>query len=122
MAKFGFFRPSEALSELAIVGGAIFTETPAGDDWTQKAVADTAQGHRSIELSWHGLGTPVAVDVPGSESGTGKHEMFAVFRIADGAEVTVDGRRLPGATVKRAFLNGLAQLAGLALSETWVEE
>ncbi|MCX8453593.1 LysR family transcriptional regulator [Paenarthrobacter ureafaciens] len=42
-------------------------------------MAETPLGHRSIELSWHGLGAPFAVDVPGPESDTGKHEIFAVF-------------------------------------------
>lgn len=121
VAKFVLFRPSEALPALEIVDGATFEQAQDGDDWTEKAVAGTPQGHRTIDLCWRGLGVPFAVDVPGPESGTGKHEMFAVFRIADGGEVTVDGRRLPGATVKRDFLNGPGQSAGMALSETWVE-
>jgi hypothetical protein len=47
--------------------------------------------------------------------------MFAVFRIATSAEISVDGHRLPGTTVERDFLNGPGQSAGMALSETWVE-
>lgn len=118
VSKFVLFRPSPVMEELEYVGGAGFETVLDGDDWTEMATA----GARSITMTWRGLGEPFAVDVPGPESGTGRHEMFAVFRIAGGAEVTVDGRRLAGATVERDFLNGRGQSAGMAISETWVED
>ncbi|NKX51772.1 NAD-dependent dehydratase, partial [Arthrobacter deserti] len=112
------FRPSPVMGELEYLDGASFETVLEGDDWTETATA----GNRSITMTWRGLGEPFAVDVPGPESGTGLHEMFAVFRIARGGEVAVDGRRLPGSTVERNFLNGRGQSAGMAISETWVED
>lgn len=118
VSKFVLFRPSKVMDDLEYLEGAAFAQSLEGDDWTERATA----GQRSIEMTWRGLSNPFAVDVPAPESGTGAHEMFAVFRIADAGEVAVDGRRLPGATVERDFLNGPGQSAGMALSETWVEQ
>lgn len=118
LSKFVLFRPSEVMGELEYVPEAEFNQILAGNDWTEEATA----GDRSISLTWRGLGDPFAVDVPGPESGTGLHEMFAVFRIAEGGEVSVDGRRLAGTTIERDFLNGRGQSAGMAISETWVEQ
>ncbi|MGP5394893.1 hypothetical protein ACTXOR_01675 [Arthrobacter rhombi] len=118
VSKFVLFRPSEVMEDLEYIGGAEFNQVLEGDDWTEMATS----GDRSITLKWRSLGAPFAVDVPGPESGTGQHEMFAVFRIADGGEVTVDGRQLEGSTIERDFLNGPGQSAGMAISETWVEQ
>lgn len=118
VAKFVLFRPCTHLPALELIDGAVFETARGASDWVETARA----GDRSIELSWTGLGTPFAVDVQAPDSGTGAHEMFSVFRIASSAAVTVDGRRLPGATVERDFLNGPSQSAAMALSETWVRE
>jgi hypothetical protein len=118
LSKFVLFRPSEVMGNLEYVPNAKFSQTLRGNDWTEEAVA----GDRSILLTWRNLGTPFSVDVPGPESGTGLHEMFAVFRIAEAGEVSVDGRRLAGSTIERDFLNGRGQSAGMAISETWVEQ
>lgn len=118
LSKFVLFRPCEVMGELEYVEDAKFNQVLDGNDWIEEATA----GERSISLTWRGLGDPFAVDVPGPESGTGLHEMFAVFRIAAAGEVSVDGRRLPGATIERDFLNGRGQSAGMAISETWVEQ
>ncbi|GAA3677017.1 hypothetical protein GCM10023081_14150 [Arthrobacter ginkgonis] len=118
VAKFLLFRPSPLMDSLEYVDGAAFETVREGDDWTEVATA----GERSVTMTWRGLGDAFAVDVPGPESGTGLHEMFAVFRIAGAGEVSVDGGRLPGATIERDFLNGRGQSAGMAISETWVED
>ena len=118
VSKFVLFRPSPVMDDLEYVDGATFEQILDGNDWTETATA----GGRSVTMTWRNLGDPFAVDVPGPESGTGLHEMFAVFRIAGGGEVSVDGRRLPGATIERDFLNGRGQSAGMAISETWVED
>ncbi|MDJ0358437.1 hypothetical protein [Paenarthrobacter sp. PH39-S1] len=122
VAKFVLFRPSTALEDVKMVAEAVFSQHLAGSDWTETADAISDGVQHTIELRWEGLGEAFAVDVPAPESGTGLHEMFAVFRIADGASVTVDGARLPGTTVERPFLNGAGQSAGMAISETWVEQ
>lgn len=118
VSKFVLFRPSEVMEDLEYIEGAEFDQILEGDDWEEKATT----GDRSISLKWKSLGSPFAVDVPGPESGTGEHEMFAVFRIATGGEVTVDGCKLEGTTIERDFLNGPGQSAGMAISETWVEQ
>lgn len=117
VSKFLLFRPSPVMDDLEYVDGASFETVLDGDDWTELATTDS----RNVAMTWRDLGEPFAVDVPGPESGTGRHEMFAVFRIAGAGEVSVDGRRLPGTTIERDFLNGRGQSAGMAISETWVE-
>ncbi|MCG7205096.1 hypothetical protein [Streptomyces arenae] len=118
--EFVLFRPAEpALEALELVVGAEFTQS--GDGIT--TITEAARtGDRSLALTWEGLGEPFAVDVPATESGTRRHEMFSVFRIATAARVEANGRRLPGATIERDFLNGPGQSAALALSETWVRD
>ncbi|MGW5124871.1 hypothetical protein ACWEQ7_12590 [Streptomyces sp. NPDC004069] len=117
---FVLFRPAKAaLDALDLVTGAEFTQSGDGVTTLTEA-ARTAD--RSLALTWEGLGEPFAVDVPATESGTRRHEMFSVFRVASGARVEADGRRLPGSTVERDFLNGRGQSAALALSETWVRD
>lgn len=118
VSKFVLFRPSQVVGHLQFVGGATFSQQLDGHDWTETAQA----GDRSMAMTWRGLGAPFAVDQPAEQSGTGQHEMFAVFRIAQAGEVSVDGQRLPGATIERDFLNGRGQSAGMAISETWVED
>ncbi|QNQ89201.1 NAD-dependent dehydratase [Corynebacterium poyangense] len=117
VSKFVLFRPCSFMDKLEIISDADFKTIREGDDWIEEAHS----GDRSIRLIWRDLGTPFAVDVPGPESGTGQHEMFSVFRIAQAGEVFLDGERLPGNTVQRDFLNGPGQSAGMAISETWVE-
>ena len=117
--RFVLFRPSRVLDHLEVLEGANFSQHIDGDgSWTESAHVPGAD--RSVVLRWADLGEPFAVDVPPAQSGTGEHEMFSVFRTAGSASVTVDGERLPGSTVERDFLNGPAQSAALALSETWV--
>lgn len=117
LSKFVLFRPCNFMDKLEVVENAEFSMNREGEDWVEHAQA----GDRSLTLTWRDLGTPFAADVPGPESGTGQHEMFSVFRIAQAGEVELDGERLPGATIERDFLNGRGQSAGMAISETWVE-
>lgn len=117
LSKFVLFRPCAFMKDLEVIEDAQFSMKREGNDWVETAQA----GDRSLTLTWRDLDTPFAADVPGPESGTGEHEMFSVFRIAQAAEVELDGQRLPGATIERDFLNGRGQSAGMAISETWVE-
>jgi hypothetical protein len=118
VAKFLLFRPSTVLGDLDYIDSAEFTQHLDGDTWVESAKS----AEHSMSMTWRDLGAPFAVDQPAPQSGTGQHEMFAVFRIAGGGEVVVDGRRLDGSTVLRDFLNGPGQSAGMAISETWVED
>lgn len=118
VARFLLFRPSTVLGDLVYVEDAEFSQHLDGDTWIESVTS----AQHSMSMTWRGLGTPFAVDQPAPKSGTGQHEMFAVFRIAASGEVVVDGRRLEGTTVLRDFLNGPGQSAGMAISETWVED
>lgn len=114
--KFALFRPSAVLDDVEVIDGARFW-TDAGDKvWTESCEV----AGRSVELCWEDLGDSFAVDQPPAESGTGAHEMFSVFRPASAARVIIDGQRLAGETVARAFFGREAQSAAMALSETWV--
>lgn len=118
-SKFALFRPSKVMGDIELVEGAEFYQEVNGDtSWVEACRV----GGRSAEMRWENIGRAFAVDQPPHESGTGKHEMFSVFRPADSASVSVDGRALSGTTVERAFFGGVAQSAALALSETWVRE
>lgn len=115
--NFEVFRRAVALESVVYLEGSRFRRAAEGDRYTESCRG--ADG-REVELAWEGAGAPFAVDVPPARSGTGRHEMFSVFRTAQDASVTVDGRRLPGQPVTRDFFGGRSRSAGLAFSETWV--
>ncbi len=117
--RFPLFRPAgAALDAVELVSGATFAKEGDGASW--QAERASAPGGRSATLRWEQLGAPFAVVVPPEDSATGAHEMLSVFRPAGSAVVELDGRRCAGATVERDFLDGPAQSAALALSETWI--
>ena len=117
LSRFVLFRPCTFMDSLEYVDNAHFEQVRHGNNWSEIAQA----ADRNITLTWNNLGEPFAADVPGPQSGTGEHEMFSVFQIAESASVILDGKRLPGSTIERDFLNGRGQSAGMAISETWVE-
>ncbi len=118
VSKFALFRPTNAFGSLTLHHNAEFSQQIDNHAWVESARDESAQVE--AVLRWEGLQEPFAVHQPAHESGTGKHEMLSVFRPATAASVTVNGTPLPGSTVERDFLNGRAQSAALALSETWV--
>jgi len=77
-------------------------------------------GGKSVELRWSGLGKPYCVDVPPTQSGTGKHQMYSAFAHARSGSIIVDGQALPGKIFDRPFLGGTGRTAFLAFSETWL--
>ena len=118
-AKFVLFRPTDVLDSVALHANAAFDQEIADDAWTESARDESAG--MQVSLRWEKLQESFAVHQPRHESGTGEHVMLSVFRPATSARVTVNGSELPGRTVERDFLNGRAQSAALALSETWVQ-
>lgn len=118
VSNFALFRPVKAFGSLTLHGNAEFSQQIEDNAWAESARDKSAQAE--VIFRWEGLQEPFAVHQPAHESGTGNHEMLSVFRPATAASVTVDGTPLPGSTVERDFLNGRAQSAALALSETWV--
>lgn len=119
VSKFVLFRPTQAFESMTIHGNARFDQHIEDDAWVEAADDQAAQ--TQIVFRWEGLTESFAVHQPANESGTGEHEMLSVFKPATTASVTVNGTALPGSTVERDFLNGRAQSAALALSETWIQ-
>lgn len=74
-----------------------------------------------LRMTWRGLGTPYAVDMPPESGPTKKHRMFSLFVDAEEAAVTVNGRKLKGSVDRRGFAGGTKSSAFLAFSETWIE-
>ncbi|MHB1509175.1 MAG: NAD-dependent dehydratase [Acidimicrobiales bacterium] len=116
--SFAVFRNAVALDSMEYMEGSGFARGSEGNTYIEFGRAIGAGPE--VTLSWENPGVPFAVDVPPAESGTGRHEMFSVFRTADDASIVVDGRRLPGHPVERDFFGARSKSAGLAFSETWV--
>ena len=106
-----------ALDSMEYLEGTTFARGREDDAYTESA---RATGGTEAVLRWERPGAPFRLTVPPAGSGTGRHEMFSVFRTADDASVVVNGRRLPGHPVMRDFFGGRSKSAGLAFSETWV--
>ncbi|MCC7048117.1 MAG: hypothetical protein IT562_15500 [Alphaproteobacteria bacterium] len=79
-------------------------------------------GGRQVDMSWSKLGEPVCVDVPPSQSATGRHQMYSLFVNADSASLKLDGKALPGGVYNRPFFGReTGRTAFLAFSETWLD-
>jgi hypothetical protein len=91
---------------------------------TGDAIKDYAEimsgGGKKVELRWANMGEPYCVDVPAPQSGTGKQQMYSLFRHAEKGSIIVDGKPLPGKVFSRPFLGGTGRTAFLAFSETWL--
>lgn len=81
---------------------------------TVKAGADT------IELKWTGLGKPFCFALPPDKSATGKHYMPSLFIGCQDAQITVNGKKLPGKPIPREIAGHKISTAMLAFSETWI--
>lgn len=88
--------------------GSTYSEIVKGDDI-------------DLRMTWRGLGTPYAVDMPPEGGPTKEHQMYSLFIDAEDAAVTVNGRPLAGKVAERGFAGGTKSSAFLALSETWIK-
>jgi hypothetical protein len=77
-------------------------------------------GDLDVRLTWSGLGPAFCFAMPPERSATGKHHMPSVFVGCTDANVTVNGRRLPGKPVPREVAGHKITTAMLAFSETWI--
>lgn len=77
-------------------------------------------GGQTIELTWSGLGKPFAFALPPDKSATGKHYMPSVFIGCQSAQITIDGKALPGQPVPREIAGHSISTAMLAFCESWV--
>jgi hypothetical protein len=93
------------------------SETLAGFDSHEEIVrADNL----ALSMKWTGLGAPFAVAVEPPQSATGDHRMYSAFREASGASISIDGKPLAGAVVKRPFFGISMSSAFLAFAEIWI--
>jgi hypothetical protein len=79
----------------------------------------TADG-LDLELTWEGLGEPVAANIAPERSSTKKHRMYSVFRPAQSGRIVINGHRLAGRAVPRDFHGRPMTSALLAFSESWI--
>jgi hypothetical protein len=77
-------------------------------------------GGETIELTWSGLGKPFAFALPPDKSATGKHYMPSVFIGCQSAQITINGKALPGKPVPREIAGHAISTAMLAFCESWV--
>jgi len=73
-----------------------------------------------IRMTWRGLGSPYAVDMPPENGPTKVHEMYSLFLDAEDASVTINGRPLKGKVVERDFAGTKKSTAFLAFAESWM--
>ena len=77
-------------------------------------------GDTTVRLTWSGLGKPFCFALPPDKSATGKHSMPSLFVPCRDANITVNGKMLPGKPVPRDMAGHTLTTAMLAFSETWI--
>ncbi|GAA5231868.1 hypothetical protein FOZ76_14930 [Verticiella sediminum] len=117
-SKFAAFKVSPGTA--AVTHLALTRCRSAGDSRSRYQEIITSS-ELEVVMTWEGLGTPYAVDMPAEKGPTGRHEMYSLFLDAEQASVTVNGRALEGKVAYRGFDGGRKRSAFLAFSETWVE-
>ncbi len=92
----------------------------AGGDPASTYTETVKAGAETIELKWTGLGKPFCFALPPDKSATGKHYMPSLFIGCQDAQVTVNGKKLPGKPIPREIAGHKISTAMLAFSETWI--
>ena len=77
-------------------------------------------GDTTVRLTWSGLGAPFCFALPPDKSATGKHSMPSLFVPCQDANITVNGKVLPGRPIPREIAGHTLTTAMLAFSETWI--
>lgn len=92
----------------------------AGGDPASTYTETVKAGAETIELKWTGLGKPFCFALPPDKSATGKHYMPSLFIGCQDAQITVNGKKLPGKPIPREIAGHKISTAMLAFSETWI--
>ena len=92
----------------------------AGGDPASTYTETVKAGAETIELKWTGLGKPFCFALPPDKSATGKHYMPSLFIGCQDAQITVNGKKLPGKPIPREIASHKISTAMLAFSETWI--
>lgn len=93
----------------------------AGGDPASTYTETVKAAGETIELKWMGLGKPFCFALPPDKSATGRHYMPSLFVGCQDAQVTINGRKLPGKPIPREIAGNKISTAMLAFSETWIK-
>ena len=93
----------------------------AGGDPASTYTETVKAAGETIELKWMGLGKPFCFALPPDKSATGRHYMPSLFVGCQDAQVTINGKKLPGKPIPREIAGNKISTAMLAFSETWIK-
>ncbi len=117
VSNFGAFKGLPGLKDLAYKK---LDSVAAGGDPASTYTETVKAGAETIELKWTGLGKPFCFALPPDKSATGKHYMPSLFIGCQDAQITVNGKKLPGKPIPREIAGHKISTAMLAFSETWI--
>lgn len=117
VSKFPTFRGRAGLAAMPVLPlTAVLREGSYDSTYSETMKSEAA----SLTMTWREFGPPFAVEVAPDQSATGQHDMYSLFMEAGAGSIAVDGRTLPGQTIKRPFFGTMMSSAFMAISETWV--
>ncbi len=114
---FGPFKDNPVIAQLPPREATGFNRS--GDPRSSYSELMSAPG-LDLRLTWSAFKPSFYVETPADKSATGCHEMFSLFVPAGSAEISVNGKVVPGAPIPRDFLGTDFTSAFLALSESWI--
>lgn len=117
-SKFASFRVSPGIHAMTYLP---LTHVERGGDARSEYHESVRSHDLEVRMTWSGLGTPYAVDMPADRGPTKQHDMYSLFIDADDASVTINGRALRGKIVERDFAGQRKSTAFLAFSESWMQ-
>lgn len=117
-SKFASFRVSPGMAAIIYLPA---TEVARAGDTRSRYQEIVKSAEFEVVMTWDGLGTPYAVDMPPAMGATKVHEMYSVFIDADTASITINGTPLTGHVVERDFALTRKSTAFLAFSESWMQ-
>jgi len=77
-------------------------------------------GSLDVTLTWDGLGTPTALELPAELTGGKENELYTLLIESTKPSIQINGRTLPGTPVERIQADIKTTTAFLYFSETWI--
>ncbi|HCK75951.1 MAG TPA: hypothetical protein DHW07_02255 [Gammaproteobacteria bacterium] len=77
-------------------------------------------GSLDVTLTWDGLGTPTALELPAELTGGKENELYTLLIESTKPSIQINGRTLPGGPVERVQADIKTTTAFLYFSETWI--
>ena len=115
--KLPAFAALPACESLSLIG--IDESYPEGDPRSCYSEIVKA-GSLDIRLTWDGLGTPTALELPAELTGGKENELYTLLIESTKPAIQVNGRQLPGNPVERVQADIKTTTAFLYFSETWI--